>query len=330
MNSINTPITKMLNLKYPIIGAPMFLVSNIDMVVAISEAGGIGTIPSLNYRPQMAFLQALKDIKSKTTKPVGVNLIVNKSNPRNKADLKNCLDQGVELLITSLGNPKEVIKQAHKNGAKVFCDVTNLEHAKKVQDMGADAVVAVYAGAGGHAGSISPMTLLPWLKQSLSIPVIAAGGVASGQTMAAAMCLGADAVHVGTRFIASEEAQVGDDYKNAIVNSSAEDVILSDRISGTPCNFIKTDYFNRFNQNLPALVIKLKKNKWTKKYVQTALYLLGSKALEQSVGQVHRKKVWCAGQTVGIIHDVKSCNKIVEDMIAEFKTSIEVLNQINS
>lgn len=315
----------MLNIDYPIIGAPMFLVSNVEMVVAISEAGGIGTYPSLNYRPPEEFANSLKSIKTQTSKPIGVNIIVNKSNPRRDIDLKNSLDHGVELFITSLGNPSDVIKDAHKNGAKVFCDVTNLEHAKKVADMGADAVVAVSTGAGGHAGPLSPFSLIPWIKSELDIPVIAAGGIADGQTMASAICLGADAVHVGTRFINSTEASINEEYKQAIIDASPEDIILSDKISGTPCNFINTDYFKNSSQNLNPVVKYLKSNKHTKRYVQSALYLLGSKALEKSAGKVDRKKVWSAGQTVGLINDVKPCKQIIDQMVVEFYESCRTL-----
>lgn len=325
MNSITTSFTKMLNISYPIIGAPMFLVSNEDMVVAISDAGGIGTFPSLNFRPSEEFERALKRIKKRTSKPIGVNLIVNKSNPRQTSDLKACLDQGVELFVTSLGNPKTVIKAAHKNGAKVICDVTNLEHAKKCQDLGADGVVAVSQGAGGHAGEISPMVLIPWLSSQLNIPVIAAGGVANGQTLAATLALGAAAAHIGTRFIASEEAKPsGHDYQQAIINASPEDIILTDRISGTPCNFIKSDYFSKWNKELPGLIKALKNHPKTKKYVVPAIHLLGMKVLEKTVaGKADRKKVWCAGQTVGLIHNVLSCKDIVEGMVTEYFQTVD-------
>ncbi len=156
MSRIQTPFTEMMKCDLPIIGAPMFLVSNVDMVTAISEAGGVGTFPALNYRPIEEYKKALLEIKSRTQKPIGVNIIVNKSNSRQMEDLKHALDAGVNLFITSLGSPKQVILEAHKNGAKVVCDVTNLEHARKVQDMGADGVIAVSSGAGGHAGPISP------------------------------------------------------------------------------------------------------------------------------------------------------------------------------
>lgn len=324
--AIHTEFTKMLGIDYPIIGAPMFLVSNEDMVVAISEAGGIGSFPALNYRPPEQYLEILKKIKQRTKKPIGVNVIVNKSNVRQHLDLKYALDTGVELFITSLGSPKEVIKQAHKNGAKVICDVTNLEHALKVQDMGADGVVAVSAGAGGHAGPITPMVLVPWLKQKLSIPVVAAGGIASGRTMASALSLGASAVHIGTRFIASTEAQVGFDYKNAVVSSNPEDIVLTSRVSGTPCSFINTDYVKKMGKDLPFVVEKLKKNKTAKKYIVPLIHYLGSKQLEDSAhDSKNNKQIWCAGQSVGLIDEILSCKQIINNIVSEYTKTIESL-----
>jgi len=213
MQSIPTEFTKLFNIDYPIIGAPMFLVSNEDMVVEISEAGALGAFPALNYRPIENYKKALSAIRARTQKPIGLNIIVNKSNTRQNEDLKYALDAGVNLFITSLGSPKAVIEEAHKNGAKVFCDVTNLEHALKVQDLGADGVIAVGSGAGGHAGPISPIVLIPWLKSKLDIPIVAAGGVTNGATLAAVLALGASAASIGTRFITSTEAKVDSAYK---------------------------------------------------------------------------------------------------------------------
>lgn len=312
-----------MNCQYPIIGAPMFLVSNVEIVVAISEAGGVGCFPALNYRPLDAYKAALKEMKARTKKLIGVNIIVNKSNVRQKDDLKMALDHGVEMFITSLGSPKEVITAAHKNGAKVFCDVTNLEHAKKVEDMGADGVVAVSFGAGGHAGPISPFVLIPWLKKELKIPIIAAGGIASGATIAAALALGASAVSVGTRFIASKEASVDPAYKEAIVNASPEDVQLSTRVSGTPANVIMTDYVRKTGLNLPWYMKTLKNQKLTKKYMVPLIHWMGMKTLEQAAVKPTWKTVWSAGQTVGLIDEVLSCKEIMNRMIEEYK-SIEL------
>ncbi len=298
----------------------MFLVSNAEIVVAVSEAGGVGCFPALNYRPLEAYAAALKEMKSKTKKPIGVNIIVNKSNQRQHDDLKIALDHGVEMFITSLGSPKEVIKEAHKNGAKVFCDVTNLDHAKKVQDMGADGVIAVAAGAGGHAGPISPFVLIPWLKRELQIPIVAAGGIANGATIAAALALGASAVSIGTRFIASTEASVDQKYKEAIVQASPEDVQLSSRVSGTPANVIVTEYIRKTGLHLPWYMKVLKDQRWSKKYVVPLIHWMGMKTLERSAVKPTWKTVWSAGQTVGLIHDILPCKKIMEQMIEEYKS----------
>ena len=323
LDQIKTPVTEMLGIRYPIIGAPMFLVSNEAMVIAVSEAGGIGTFPTLNYRPASEFARVVKSIKQKTSKPIGINIIVNKSNTRQNEDLKAALDAGVNLFITSLGSPKKVIEEAHKNGAKVFSDVTNLEHAKKVQDMGADGVIAVSAGAGGHAGPISPLVLIPWLKKELSIPVIAAGGIADGPTMAAALILGASAVSVGTRFIASKEAQVDQAYKDAIVNSSPEDIVMTTRVSGTPAAVINTPYVQKIGTDLPLALKILKDHPLTKKYAVPLIHFLGMRSLENAASNPTWKTVWSAGQSVGLIHDILSCQEIVESLVKGYESSIK-------
>ncbi len=328
MKSIETPFTKMLNIQFPIIGAPMFLVSNVDMVVAVSEAGGIGTFPSLNYRPAEKYFEALQQMKARTQKPIGVNIIVNKSNTRASCDLKTALDCGVELFITSLGSPKEVILNAHKNGAKVICDVVNLEHALKVQELGADGVIAVGAGAGGHAGPISPIVLVSWLQKKLSIPVIAAGGIANGETMASMMALGASGVSVGTRFIASHEAKIDIHYKNAILQSTPEDIVLSTRVSGTPASVINTAYVQKMGLDLPWYLKLLKNQKLTKKFIVPLIHYLGSKALEEAATGPSWKTVWSAGQSVGLIDDVLSCQEIIEKLVREYEDAIEKLPRL--
>jgi len=318
MTQIRTAFTDLMKCDLPIIGAPMFLVSNVDMVVAISEAGGVGTFPALNYRPLDQYQKALKDMKARTNKPIGVNIIVNKSNTRQHDDLKFALDAGVNLFITSLGSPKQVIIDAHRNGAKVVCDVTNLEHAKKVQDMGADGVIAVSAGAGGHAGPISPLVLIPWLQKELKIPVIAAGGIADGRSMAAALVLGASAVSVGTRFIASTEAGVEQAYKDAVVKSSPEDIVMTTRVSGTPAAVINTPYVQKMGLDLPWYLKILKNQKLTKKYVVPLIHWMGMKQLEQAAVGPTWKTVWSAGQSVGLVDEILSCQGIMEKLVREY------------
>lgn len=317
--------TRLMNITVPIIAAPMFLVSNEDLVVAASEAGGLGTFPALNYRPLEAYEAALKNIKSRTKKPVGINIIVNKSNTRQKDDLRIALDHGVEFFITSLGSPKDVIADAHKNGAKVVCDVTNLEHAKKVQDLGADGVIAVGAGAGGHAGPISPLVLIPWLKTELKIPIIAAGGISHGSQIAACLALGASAVSIGTRFIASREAQVDEAYKKAVVDSTPEDIVMTTRVSGTPAAVINTEYVQKLGTDLPLMLKLLKNNSVTKKYAVPLIHWMGMKSLEQAAQKPTWKTVWSAGQSVGLIDDVLSCQEIFTKLLKEYEISVSKL-----
>ena len=308
----------------------MFLVSNVEMLVASSEAGAIGATPSLNWRPSSEFKKAINEIKSKTSKPVCVNIIVNKSNTRRFEDLKHSLDAGVDMFITSLGNPKHVIEDAHKNGAKVFCDVTNLEHAKKVRDLGADGLIAVGTGAGGHAGPITPFVLIPWLKSEIELPVIAAGGIANGETLAAALALGADGVSVGTRFIASKEAKVDQNYKQAIINANPEDIVMTTRISGTPATVINTEYVKKMGLELPWIVRKLKSNKLTKDLTSAAIHLMGMKNLEQAANKPTWKNVWSAGQTVGLIDDEVSCKEIIERFVKEYYETLERLKKTST
>jgi nitronate monooxygenase len=267
---IETVFTRMLGCRYPIISGPMFLVSDEALVASVSEAGGLGATPSLNWRTPAEFRNAIRNIKARTTQPFGVNLIVNQANPRQHADLEVCVEEKVPLVITSLGSPKEVIRRMHEVGGKVFCDVTNLAYAKKVQDMGADGVIAVSSGAGGHAGNISPLVLIPYLKKHLSIPIVAAGGIATGEQVAAALILGASAAQIGTRFIATREARVDKNYKQAILNATPEDIVLTKKISGTPAAVINTPYVAKQGLELNPFEAYLFKNPATKKYVKMA------------------------------------------------------------
>lgn len=321
--AIETEFTKLLDCKYPIIGAPMFLVSNVEMVTKITNYGALGTFPALNYRPISEYERALKEMNSRTEGPFGVNIIVNKSNTRQGDDLRLALDNGARLFITSLGNPKDVIADAHKSGAKVFCDVTNVEHAKKVQDLGADGVIAVASGAGGHAGPISPFVLVPWLKRELDIPIAVAGGIANGQTVAASLALGAAAVSIGTRFIACTEAGVDQNYKQAIVDSTPEDIVMTTRVSGTPAAVINTDYVKKMGTDLPYLVKLLKSNPMTKKYVVPLIHLAGMKALEKAADKPTWKTVWSAGQSVGLVHEIASCEQILNDILQDYFDSLD-------
>jgi nitronate monooxygenase len=301
----------------------MFLVSDERLVSAVSAAGGVGGMPSLNWRTTAAFREAVRAVKAATDKPFAVNLIVNQANSRQHADLDVCAEEGVPLVITSLGNPKEVIRKMHAAGGRVFCDVTTLEYARKVEGLGADGVIAVSAGAGGHAGPISPLVLIPFLRKHLGIPVVAAGGIATGEQMAAALLLGAAAVQVGTRFIASEEAKVDGAYKRAILDSDPEDIVLTKKISGTPAAVIRTPYIERQGLELNPVESFLFRNPRTKKYMKMARAYLGAKALERAVAAPTWKEVWSAGQGVGLIEEILPAGEIVRRLVAEFHEARE-------
>lgn len=315
---VTTNFTRLLGCDYPIIAAPMFLVSNEEMVTQASNHGGMGAAPSLNWRTSDDFSTALGKIRGATNRPYAINLIVNKSNLRFEQDLEVIKEHKVPMIITSLGNPEKVIEAVRGYGGKVFCDVVDLKYALKVQEQGADGVIAVSAGAGGHAGGISPMVLLPYLKERLSIPVVAAGGIATGRQILAALALGADAVQVGTRFIATVEAGVSQDYKDAILRSEPEDIVMTRRISGTPAAVINTPYIQKVGLDLSPLEKFLRKYPLTAKYVKLYRYITGTKSLEESAGKTTWKTVWSAGQGVGLIHNIRPTAEVMESLMHEY------------
>lgn len=315
---ISTVFTSILNCDFPIIAAPMFLVSNEKMVTEASNAGGVGAAPSLNWRTTESFDHALGSIRSATNRAYAINLIVNKSNLRMEADLEVIARNKVPMVITSLGNPQKVIETVHAYGGKVFCDVVDLKYASKVQDQGADGVIAVSAGAGGHAGPVSPLVLIPYLRENLKIPVVAAGGIATGRQILAALVLGADAVQIGTRFIATTEAGVNQDYKDAILKSEPEDIVLTQRISGTPAAVINTPYIQKAGLDLPPLERFLRSHPLTAKYAKLLRYMSGTKSLENAAEKVTWKTVWSAGQGVGLIHDIQPTAVILKKLVQEY------------
>ena len=239
---IKQSLSEILGIKHPIIMAPMFLVTNSKMMIEALNNGIAAAIPALNFRNDESFREAISEVKQNSSGPVGVNLIVNKSNIKLNKQLDSCIDLKVDFIITSLGNPKDVINKCKPHNIKVFCDVVDLKYAIKVEELGADAIIAVNAEAGGHAGNISSSELIPLLVSNLNIPVISAGGVSQKRDIEKMISLGASGVSVGTIFIASEECNVSIDYKKALVEYSDDDIILTDLISGTPLTVINTPY----------------------------------------------------------------------------------------
>lgn len=320
---MKTWLTESLDIKLPIIMAPMFLVSNTDMLIAAANSGIIGCIPSLNYRTPEEFDSTLTILDEKTDGQYGVNLIANKSNIKLHSHLEVLSNHKAKFIITSLGNPQEIIKQSHKLNRLVFCDVVDDEFAVKVQKLGADAIIGVNSGAGGHAGPVPASILIPLLKKECSIPVISAGGVASGEALHSTLTLGAEGVSIGTPFIATKECPVDQSYKQAIVDYSATDIALTTKLSGTPCTIIKTPYVKKIGLDQNIIEKFLNQNKKLKKYAKMLTYYKGTKLLETAAMSASYKTVWCAGPSLEFIEKISSVQQMVDQLDKEFNASIQ-------
>ncbi|MBQ0769987.1 MAG: nitronate monooxygenase [Bizionia sp.] len=297
---MQTKLTQLLNIKYPIIQAPMFLVSNVAMVTEAMKAGIAGCIPALNYRTLEELKIAAQELKAAKVEggSYGFNLIVNKSNLKYKEQLRVLCEVGCDFIITSLGSPEETINAAHKVGIKVFCDVTDLRFGEKVQQLGADAAIAVNNEAGGHRGGLSPEDLTRLLSDTLTIPVISAGGVGRKADIDTMLSYGAEGVSVGSPFIASVEAGVTDDYKQACVDYGAKDIVMTQRISGTPCTVINTPYVQKIGTKESWLESVLNRHKKLKKWVKMIRFGIGMRATEKAATQATYKTVWVAGPSI--------------------------------
>jgi nitronate monooxygenase len=315
---MKTKLTELLNIKYPIIQAPMFLVSNTAMVIEAMKSGIAGCIPALNYRTLEELKFAIHELKGAKVEfgSFGFNLIVNKSNLKYKEQLRVICEEGCDFIITSLGSPEETIKQAHRAGIKVFCDVVDLKFAKKVEDLGADAAIAVNNEAGGHRGNKSPEVLIKELKAHLSIPVISAGGVGSKSDIDRMIGYGADGVSVGSPFIASFEAGVTDDYKQACVDYGADDIVMTERISGTPCTVINTPYVQKIGTKQTWLESVLNRNKKLKKWVKMIRFSIGMNATKNAATKATYKTVWVAGPSIQHTKSILPVKDIVKKLVS--------------
>lgn len=295
----------------------MFLVSNTKMVVEGMKSGVAGCIPALNYRTLEELKAAIHELKAAKVSggSFGFNLIVNKSNVKYKEQLRVLCEEGVDFIITSLGSPEETIKEAHKVGIKVFCDVTDLAFAKKVESLGADAIIAVNNQAGGHRGNIDPETLIKQLNENTSLPVISAGGVGNKADLDKMMSYGAVGVSVGSPFIASNEAGVSQEYKQACVDYGANDIVMTERISGTPCTVINTPYVKKVGTKQTWLETILNKNKSLKKWVKMIRFYIGMKATEKAATQVTYKTVWVAGPSIEDTKAILPVSEIVAKLV---------------
>ena len=318
MKLSDAKLAQMLSIELPIIMAPMFLVSNTAMLKSAAENGLTGAIPALNFRTVEELKLALLDMKKNVPGPIGINLIVNKSNFLYREQLEVLCEVGVDYIITSLGSPEETINKAHQYGIKVFCDVTDVKYAKKVESLGADALIAVNKEAGGHAGNISYKELIPLLKKNCKIPVISAGGVGTGKQIKEMLDLGADGLSMGSIFIASDEAGVSDDYKQAVVDFGAKDIVMTTKLSGTPCTVINTPYVEKIGTKQNWLERLLNKNKKLKKWFKAFTFYNGMKKLRSAAFSATYKTVWCAGPSIEHVHKVEPISAIVSRLKDEY------------
>jgi nitronate monooxygenase len=321
-------LDKLLGIEYPVIIAPMFLISNTKMVKAALNSGVSAAFPALNYRTDEELRKAIAEIRAFSSKPFGVNLIVNRSNPRYLKQLDTLLELKVDYIITSLGSPKEVIDKCRPLGIKVFCDVVDLKYAQKVESLGADGVIAVNARAGGHAGNLAPKELITTLKEHCSIPIISAGGIATGADLKQHMEWGAAGASIGTIFIACTESDVTPEYKQAMIQYGEADIVRSTKLSGSPLTVINTPYVQQLGTKANFLEWILNNNKTLKKYAKMLIAFRGMKAVEKAAFGATYKTVWCAGPSIEHVTEILPMEKIIGRLTSEYKSLQKITTQI--
>ncbi|WP_338618047.1 nitronate monooxygenase family protein [Achromobacter sp. E1] len=314
---MNPPSALRDQIRLPVIGAPMFLVSGPQLVVAQCAAGIIGTFPSLNARPQEqlhAWITRIEDglaarrraAPSEKVAPYGVNLIVHPSNPRWQGDLAICAERRVPLLITSLHAPEAVVKVAHAYGGIVFHDVTNVRHAKRALDAGADGLILVAAGAGGHAGQINPIALVNEIRAFYDGPLALSGCISHGKDILAAQVLGCDFAYMGTRFIATQESLAGDAYREMVMAAQAADVTYTPYFSGVPANYLAESILAA---GLDPVVL-------------ASNGVAPPANMDKSSRPKAWKDVWSAGQGVGAVQEVLAVAELVAQLEGEYLGAI--------
>jgi nitronate monooxygenase len=310
------------HLSMPVIGSPLFLISGPELVIAQCKAGIIGSFPALNARPQHVLGEWITRIKTELAEyqeqnpdakvaPFAVNQICHASNNRLMEDMATCVEHEVPIIITSLRPPAELVEAAHSYGGLVYHDVINVKHAKKAAEQGVDGLILVCAGAGGHAGALSPFALLREVKEWFDGTVILSGSIGDGYSVASALALGADFAYMGTRFIATQEANADQGYKQMLIESAADDIVLSSLFTGISGNYLKPSIVKEGMDadNLPEA------DKSTMNF--------GSGGNTDAKAW---KDIWGSGQGIGGIKDDPSVADLVTRLKAEF---IEAKNEFN-
>jgi nitronate monooxygenase len=306
-------------LRLPLVVAPMFLISNPELVLACCRNGIAGSFPALNQRESSGFKSWLEEIETglaaiENPAPYAVNLIVHNSNPRLQADLAICIEHKVPIVITSLGAVKEVVDAVHSYGGLVFHDVTTRRHAEKAAEAGVDGLIAVAAGAGGHAGTWSPFSLIAEIRQFFDKTLLLAGCLNHGHEILAAQLLGADLAYMGTRFIATRESQAPQAYKEMLLTSRAADIVHTPAVSGVAASFMRQSLENS-GFDLSTLQGK-------------GQVEFGSKLKPISDEAKAWKTVWSAGQGVGDIDDLPSVDELIQRLDREYRTAQQASTQL--
>lgn len=314
------------NLRLPVIGAPMFIVSNPTLVTAQCKAGIVGSFPALNARPQPLLKDWIREIKDDLaayreahpdakTAPFAVNQICHVTNDRLVADMETCVEEQVPIIITSLRPPKEVVEAAHGYGGLVYHDVINLRHARKAAEEGVDGLILVAAGAGGHAGRLSPFAIVREVKKWFDGTILLSGAIGDGFCVASALAMGADLAYVGSLFIATKEANAEQDYKQMLVDSAADDIVYSSLFTGVHGNYLKASISRAgFDpDNLPEA------DKRTMNF--------GSGGNTEAKAW---KDIWGCGQGIGNIESIDSVAQVVDSLEEEYKQAVAELQNKES
>jgi nitronate monooxygenase len=302
------------NLPFPAIASPLFIISNPKLVIEQCKAGIVGSMPALNARPAAQLEEWLIEITEtlaaynaanpdKPAAPFAINQIVHKSNDRLEHDMAMCVKYKVPIIITSLGAREEINEAAHSYGGVVLHDIINNKHARKAIEKGADGLIAVAAGAGGHAGVKSPFALIQEIRQWFDGPVALSGSIATGDAILAAQAMGADFAYIGSAFIATTEARAADDYKQAIVDSNSDDIVYSNLFTGVHGNYLAPSIraAGLDPENLPE-----------------------SDPSKMNFGGDAKKAwkdIWGCGQGIGAIHAVQSTADLVAQLKAQYQAA---------
>lgn len=302
------------NLRIPAIGAPMFIVSGPDLVIEQCKAGIVGAFPALNARPPELLDEWLTRIREELGRaatanperkiaPFAVNQIVHASNDRLQHDVELCVKHEVPIVITSLRPPAEVVEAVHGYGGLVFHDVINVRHARKAAEQGVDGIIAVCAGAGGHAGTTSPFALVKEIRADFDGTIILSGAMTLGRDVLAAQAIGADLAYIGTRFIATKEANAPDTYKNMIVDSRAADIVYTSLFTGVHGSYLRGSIVNAGldPDDLPE--------------ADKSAMDFGSGGSSEAKAW---RDIWGAGQGVGSVHDVPTVAELVDAMVDDY------------